>query len=287
MNIKRLIFKFFLENLPKNKIFDKILCFIQFTFIHKRFPTSKKYFNDMLHKIKTSDQIDDPLLVFTSDKEYVKIFLSHIIKKEYIVPNLFVAHSFKEIENYKITSNCVIKPTHLASKCIFKKNQEQLTELDKERIRGWFFQNLYYGHRERNYLYLRPKVIIEPIIFNDDNLIDYKFFCYEGKPKIIMLDFDKFTNKSRVFYDENWNKIDVSLGKFKINDGFEKPKNLDEMLKLSKCISSYFNFTRVDLYTDGKEILVGELTHTHAGATQKFIPDGLASEKKFSKILFS
>jgi len=241
----------------------------------------------MLHKIKTSDQIDDPLLVFTSDKEYGKIFLNHIIDNKYIVPNLFVAYSFKEIENYKITSNCVIKPTHLASKCIFKRNQEQLTQLDKERIRGWFFQNLYYGHRERNYLYLRPKVIIEPIIFNNDNLIDYKFFCYEGKPKIIMLDFDKFTNKSRVFYDENWNKIDVSLGNFKINEGFEKPKNLDEMINLSKCISSYFKFTRVDLYTDGKEILVGELTHTHAGATQKFIPDGLASEKKFSKILFS
>lgn len=287
MSIKRLIFNIGLKYLPNNKLFDKILCLIQFIVIHKRFPTSKKLFNDMIHKIKTTDIIDDPLLVFTSDKEYCKIFLSHVVEKKYIVPNLFIANTFSEIENYRVTQDCIIKPTHLASKCIFKKKNDILNDLDKQKIKNWFFQNLYYGHRERNYLHLRPKIIVEPIIFNNENLIDFKFFCYKGKPRIIMLDFDKFTNKSRVFYDAEWNKIDVSLGKFKINKGFSKPKNLDEMLGLSERISKYFEFTRVDLYTNENDILIGEVTHTHAAATQIFIPDGLNSEKKFSKILFS
>ena len=287
MNIKRLIFKIALRYLPKNKFFDKILCFIQFTIIHKRFPTSRKLFNDMIHQIKTSDKIEDPLVVFTSDKEYCKIFLNHIVEKKYIVPNLVIANSFSEIENYKITSSCVIKPTHLTAKCIFKKNNEILNDEDKQKIHSWFSQNLYYGHRERNYLHLRPKIIVEPIIFNNENLIDYKFFCYRGEPKIIMLDFDKFTNKSIVFYDKNWNKIDVSLGKFKINEGLKKPKNFQEMYNLASTICKYFEFTRVDLYTNEDEIFIGEITHVHGAATYRFGPDGINSEKKFSKILFS
>ena len=74
MKIKRIIFKFFLNNLPKNKVFDKFLSFIQFIFIHKRLPTNKKIFNDVLYKIKTSNEIDNPLRVYVSDKEYCKIF---------------------------------------------------------------------------------------------------------------------------------------------------------------------------------------------------------------------
>jgi len=287
MNIKRLIFKIALRYLPKNKFFDKILCFIQFTIIHKRFPTLRKLFNDMIHQIKTSDKIEDPLVVFTSDKEYCKIFLNYIVEKKYIVPNLVIANSFSEIENYKITSNCVIKPTHLTSKCIFKKNNEILNDDVKQKIHRWFSINLYYGHLERNYIYLRPKIIVEPIIFDNENLIDFKFFCYKGNPKIIMLVFDKFTNKSRAFYDENWNRIDVSFDKFETNNLLKKPKNFQEMLKLVSLISKYFEFVRVDLYTNGNEIFIGEITHAHEAGTEKFMPDGISLEKKISKILFS
>ena len=74
MKIKNILFKFFLNNLPKNKVFDKFLSFIQFIFIHKRLPTNKKIFNDVLYKIKTSNEIDNPLRVYVSDKEYCKIF---------------------------------------------------------------------------------------------------------------------------------------------------------------------------------------------------------------------
>ena len=85
MKIKRIIFKFFLNNLPKNKVFDKFLSFIQFIFIHKRLPTNKKIFNDVLYKIKTSNEIDNPLNSY--QWEYCKILnkiyiiLIYIIKK--------------------------------------------------------------------------------------------------------------------------------------------------------------------------------------------------------------
>ena len=59
------------------------------------------------------------------------------------------------------------------------------------------------------------------------------------------------------------------------------------MLKLASLISKYFEFVRVDLYTIGNEIFIGEITHTHEAGIEKFMPDGISLEKKISKILFS
>ena len=63
-------------------------------------------------------------------------------------------------------------------------------------------------------------------------------------------------------------------------------KNLDEMISLSESVGKYFNFIRIDMYTNDNEIFLGEITNIHGGATEKFLPNGYLSEKQFSKILF-
>ncbi len=286
MNIKRTLFKFFLDNLPNNKFFDKILSFIQFFLIHKRLPSKKKIFNDMLYSIKTSKEIEDPLRIFVSDKEFCKIFLHQVIEKKYIVPNILVAKNFSEIDKFTLNSNCIIKPTHLAGKWIIKKGKNQLDNIDKQKIESWFHQNQYYANRERNYLNLKPKIIIEPLLFNNENIIDYKIFCFNGQAKAVQVDFDRATDHSRSIYDIEWNKLNISID-FKMNEKkLIKPKNLNEMISLAEKIGKYFNFVRIDMYTNDKEIFIGEITNIHGGATEKFLPHGYLSEIYFSKILF-
>ena len=286
MKIKRIIFKFFLNNLPKNKVFDKFLSFIQFIFIHKRLPTNKKIFNDVLYKIKTSNEIDNPLRVYVSDKEYCKIFLNKIIEKKYIIPNLHIIKKLSEMEKLTLNSNCIVKPTHLAGKWIIKRKNEQLNDINKKDIKSWLLQNQYFANRERNYLNLKPKIIIEPLLFDDDNIIDYKFFCYKGNARAIQVDFNRATDHSRSIYDIKWNKINISID-FKMNEKkLEKPNNLSEMINIAEKISKYFNFIRIDMYTNNKEIFVGEITNIHGGATEKFLPSGYFSEIQFSKLLF-
>ena len=292
MNLINLIFTkllyFSFVYLPKSKFFDKILCFLQFFLIHKRFPSNQKIFNDVLYKIKTSNEIDDPLRVFTTDKEFCKIFLEQIIDEKFVVPSLLITNKIDEIENFKITNNCIIKPTHLAGICIYKKKNDKINDIDKIKIKKWLLSNHYLETRERNYLNLKSKIIIEPLLFDNFNLTDFKFFCYNGKAKIIMLDSDIFLNKSRTFFDLNWNKLEISLGNFeKNNSNYIKPKNLDEMITLSEKISKYFKFIRVDLFSDGNTIFVGDITHIHAGATQRFTPNDFISEKEFSKFIFN
>ena len=55
------------------------------------------------------------------------------------------------------------------------------------------------------------------MLFDDDNIIDYKFFCYKGNARAIQVDFNRATDHSRSIYDIKWNKINISID-FKMNE---------------------------------------------------------------------
>lgn len=287
MFIKRKIFKFFLNNLPANKFFDKLLSFIQFIYIHKRLPSQKKYFNDVLYQIKTSSVIDDPLRIFVTDKEYSKIFLKEIVDHKYIIENLLVTNDLEKLRKFSIKQNCIIKPTHLAGKFMIKKKGDVITDDNFNIIKkNWFVTNQYFANRERNYFNLKPKIIVEPLLFDDDNIKDYKIFCNNGVAKAIQVDFNRSFDHSRSLYTLSWEKLDMSID-FKMNNfKLEKPKNLSEMLYLAEKISKFFSFIRIDMYSQNDEIFIGEITNIHGGACEKFIPNKFKSEKEFSKIIF-
>lgn len=287
MSFKRKIFRFFLINLPANKFFDHLLSFIQFTFIHKRLPSKKKYFNDVLYQIKTSNVIDDPLRIYVTDKENCKIFLKKIISDKHIIKNLLITDNIKKLTNFTSNQDYIIKPTHLAGKYIIKRKNEKISEQNINEIKNlWLTENQYFGHRERNYLTLKPKIIIEPLLFNDDNIKDYKIFCNNGVAKAIQVDFNRSFDHSRSVYTLDWKKLNMSID-FKMNNfELKKPSNLSEMILLAEKVSKYFSFIRIDMYSNNNEIFIGEITHIHGGACEKFIPNKFETEKEFSKILF-
>jgi hypothetical protein len=70
-----------------------------------------------------------------------------------------------------------------------------------------------------------------------------------------------------------------------VNRVIEKPDNLGEMLSVAESLSKCFGFIRVDLYSDGSQCLVGEVTNCHEGAAGRFIP--AISEMEASKIIFN
>jgi hypothetical protein len=131
---------------------------------------------------------------------------------------------------------------------------------------------------------LRPKEIVEPIVFDSDDLLDYKIFCYGGKAKLIQVDVDRHIRHARKFYDTRWNELPFSLLYPRSTRVLEKPRNLDEMLSLGDSLSSQFDFVRVDLYSDGERCFVGEITNCHGNAWESFIPR--SAEKLASEMIF-
>ena len=259
------MYHLFLWFIPNGRRFDHFVAFITFVRIHRRLPSNKMLFNDVLYRIKTTDEIINPLRVFVSDKEFVKLYVKAVAGDQYNVPTIKVLHTMDEAINFNFPPDCCIKPTHMSGKVILRK---QGSPIDFEEIAQWL-KYRYYNHtaREINYKTLKPKVIVEPLIFGDSNPTDFKIFCYMGKPKLIQVDMDRYIEHTEKFFDPQWNELPFSIHYPRSRRTMEKPKNLDKMLEVAGLLSSHFNFVRVDLYSNGEECLVGEITNCPGGAT--------------------
>lgn len=197
------------------------------------------------------------------------------------MPTLDVLTTKDAVDQYEFPADCCIKPTHTSGHVILRTDTQPV---DTTKIKNWFDVNYYMNYREANYKTLRPKVIVEPLIFGTTNIEDYKIFCYQGIPKIIQVDFDRHTAHTRSFYDVNWSKKDFSTAYPKSEKNIAEPQNLEEMLSVAARLSAGFSLIRIDLYTNGTEIFVGELTNCSGNATDVVIPKH--AEQEISLIIF-
>jgi len=254
---------------PYTRAFDRLYHRVLFYKKHRRWPGGAMLWNDVWYRIKTSDEILDPLRVFVSDKELVKLYVRATVGEEHNVPTLAVLNHAADVDSFVFPDRCCIKPTHASAEVILRKAGEPV---DRERIRRWFALNYYYAGREINYRMLRPKVIVEPLIFDSDNVEDYKIFCWKGVPRFVQLDFDRHTHHTRKLFDTDWNEQDFSIIYPRNTTSVARPATLDTMLDVARRLSQPFSFVRIDLYSDNRRVLVGEITNCSANAGGFFLP---------------
>jgi len=267
--------------LPYGETGDRLYHRLNFMRKHRRLPNGRMMWNDVWYRVKTTDEILEPLRVFVSDKEHVKRFVKAELGDEYNVPTLAVLRSADEVDGYDFPADCCIKPTQASGQVILRKNGEPI---DRERIKRWFGINYYYAGREWNYRPLKPKVIVEPLIFGGTNVEDFKIFCFNGEPRLIQVDIDRYINHTRKFFDVDWREQDFSILYPRSTAEFPRPASLEKMLAAARKLSAPFSFVRVDLYTDNRQVLVGEITHCSDNAGGVFLPrsaEATASQHMF------
>jgi hypothetical protein len=281
LRLLKRIFRLIRKRIPENRLGDRTFSFFQFVLRHKRLPGELPLFNDAYYRLKISDELFDPLRVFVTDKEFLKTYVKSVVGDEYNVPTLAVLRNRLEVDRYEFPAACCIKPTHYARKVIIRKNGEPI---DLAEIKRWFSLNLYKVIREVNYKHLKPKVIVEPLVFGDANIKDYKIFCYQGTPRLIQADIDSHTKHTRKYFDCSWNELDFSLCFERSHEPLGKPDNLGQMLAIATKLSANFPLVRIDLYSDGRQCLVSEITNCHGNVAERFIP--LSAEAVASRIIF-
>jgi hypothetical protein len=269
------------RHLPYNRLGDTLYHRLLFFKKHGRWPGKEMLWNDVWYRIKTGDEILDPLRVYVSDKEHVKHYVRETVGDEYNVPTLAVLHSPAEVDAYEFPARCCIKPTQASAQVILRLAGEPI---DRVRIKNWFGINYYYAGREINYRALQAKVIVEPLIFDSANVDDFKVFCWKGVPRFVQQDFDRHTHHTRKIFDTEWNEQDFSIIYPRSTAASPRPHTLPKMLALARKLSAPFSFIRVDLYSDDQRVLVGEITNCSANAGGFFLPR--SAEKKASRLMF-
>lgn len=267
--------------LPYGDTGDRLYHRLNFMRKHHRVPNGRMLWNDVWYRVKTTDEILEPLRVFVSDKEHVKQFVKAELGDEYNVPTLAVLRSPAEVDAYDFPADCCIKPTQASGEVILRKDG---APIDRDRIKRWFAINYYYAGREWNYRALKPKVIVEPLIFGGTNVEDFKIFCFNGEPRLIQVDLDRYINHTRKFFDVYWREQDFSILYPKSAAEYPRPASLDKMLAAARKLSAPFSFVRIDLYSDGDQVLVGEITNCSENAGGVFVPP--SAERRASELMF-
>ena len=233
-----------------------------------------KTYNEKIQWLKLYDST--PLKTRLSDKYLVRDWVTEKIGGEYLIPLLGVWDSFDEINFDNLPNDFVLKANHgcgwniiVRDKGIFDKDDA------KSKFLKWMNLNFafHYG-LELQYLNIQPKIIAEEYIENrDQDLYDYKVFCFDGKANSVMFLSERQHGLKMAFYDLQWNKLPFVYSYPQNDKEIPRPKNLDLLIELSEKLSAGFPHVRVDFYilNDGS-LKFGEMTFSSASGSCKWNP---------------
>ncbi len=222
-------------------------------------------YNEKLQWVKLYDR--NPYYSKLVDKYKAKKIVESILGKSYVIPTLAVADSFDDIDIAMLPKQFVIKCTHDSGSIVICRDKEQINWRKMRKDFNRLLKRNYYGYlREWQYKNVKPRIIVEKFIGNKESLpTDYKFFCFNGEPKIVMVAKDRNTIVKSNFYDMSFKKLPLKIENPNFDVLIEKPDNFDKMVQVACLLSKGIRHVRVDLYNVSGHIYFGEMTFQHWG----------------------
>jgi len=232
-----------------------------------------KTYNEKIQWIKLFDK--DELIPICADKFTVREFVDSRGCPEILNDLIWEGYNPEEIPFDSLPKKFAIKATHGSGFNILCTDKSKIDEVKiKKQLNKWLKRKFIRCYGEWFYGIVKPRIIIEKYLSDDtqDIPIDYKIMCFNGIPKFIIVDTDRFTGHKRNIYDLDWNfRKEVSMG-FKNDKPILPPKKLAEMLRYASTLSKGFRHARVDLYLVNEKIYFGEITFTNGAGFDRIMP---------------
>ena len=220
----------------------------------------------------------DPLMTLCADKYRLRIYVERVLGKGYTPRILGVWSHADEIDFDALPNAFVLKTNHDGRPIICKDK----SKLDQETVRQALFEKLTddYYIRSREWAYKNIKRLIfaeQYLSVPGGELIDYRFFCFNGEPKYCMTTSEHTDAKCghTDYFDLDFNHLPFGGSSQRATMTPKKPDNLAEMLEVARRLASYaaFPFVRVDMYSVTGTIYVGELTFYPTGGMVNYRPE--------------
>ena len=227
----------------------------------------------------------NPLMIRCVDKYDVREHVKSKGLEKILIPCFGVFNNPDEIDWDALPNQFVMKDTlgdGGASVIVVKdKRKENIGEL-KRRAAEWFAIPAHRKDCGREWPYYSGKnhrIIIEKYIEADPEkggLIDYKFFCFDGRPTWMYVVVDREIGNGGGFgiFDMEFNKQDVIREDERpLSRNLEKPGTFELMKDISSKLSVDFPEARIDLYEVKGEVKFGEITFYDGSGYMTFKPD--------------
>lgn len=236
-------------------------------------------FNEKIQWLKLYDR--RPEYTMMVDKYKVRNYIAEKLGEEYLIPLLGVWDDPDDIDFDALPNQFVLKCNHNSGlgMCICKDKSKLDIKKVRDELRKGLKQDYYLTGREWPYKDVPRKIICEKYMEDSTTgaLNDYKVFIFNGKASCIQVDYDRFTDHHRNFYNTDWKYIPFTTC-YPTNPSHvvERPDALEEMLELAKKIAGNLGnppFVRTDFYIVDGNVYFGEITFYHGSGYETFIPE--------------
>ncbi len=226
-------------------------------------------FNEKIQWLKL--HVRNPEYVRMADKYEVKKYITEKIGEKYVIPTLGLYETFDEIDFEKLPRQFVLKCTHDSGSTVVCRDKNSF---DIEKARTLLERNLKYNYywagREWQYKDIKPRIIAEQYLEDtqDRELRDYKFFCFHGIAKVLLIAQGRMSSDREVttdFFNERLEHMEMRSGH---KNGLvlpHMPEHYLEMKETAEKLSLGIPHVRVDFYEVNGQVYLGEFTFHHQG----------------------
>ena len=270
MSLKK-FFKSFTRILP-----DKAYVWLDFIRNLHRIPDLRNpsTFNEKLQWLKLYNH--DPAYPKMADKLTMRGFVEKNAGAGHSVPVLGVWDCFDEIDFSSLPDTFVLKCNNDSGHYVICRDKRTMDmKAARKTITEGLKTNYYYQNREWVYKDIVPKVFAEQYLQqdSDDCLWDYKFFCFNGEPRIMYMEKEASESKTEAFFDMEQNYLDLEMDDPRPDVPPALPTCFDQMKAIAAKLSAGIPFLRVDFFYVNETVYVGELTFFHCGGLAPVKPE--------------
>ena len=232
-----------------------------------------KTYTEKLQWLKLHDR--KPEYTGMVDKYEVKQYVAQKLGGEYVIPTLGVWDRFDDIDFDSLPDQFVLKCTHDSGGLVIVKDKSRLDiPAARRKLEQCLKQNYFYTGREWPYKNVKPRILAEAYLSELNGLNDYKFYCFSGEVKLMLMVQGRGTpHVTGDYFDADGNWLDLTLGFDRSECCPARPESFAEMREIAKVLSAGIPHVRVDLYDVAGKVYFGELTFYDGSGFDKPEPE--------------
>lgn len=211
------------------------------------------------------------------DKYAVKEIVAQKIGDQYVIPTLGIWERPEDIDWESLPNRFVLKTTHGGGNTgvvICKDKSSFDREKAVRKLGESLKQDIYRTLREWPYKNVPRRIIAEKYIDSGNNdLPDYKFFCFDGEVKALFIGTERGSGDVKFdYFDADFNHLDLVQVHPMSGKEIPKPDCFEEMKEVARKLSKGIPHVRIDLYEANGHVYFGEYTFYHHGGCTPFHP---------------
>lgn len=235
-----------------------------------------KTFNEKLQWLKLYNR--KPEYTPMVDKCEAKKVAEKVLGKEHVIPTLGVWNRFEDIDFSTLPDRFVLKTSNGGGGggiviCTDKDSLDK--ESAAQRLNSSLKASIYTLLKEWPYKNVKPRILAEKFMVDESgHLLDYKFYCFNGEPKVFLVATDRFSAHGTYFdyFDMDGNLLPFSQGGENNPVTPALPSNFEEMKSIARKLSKGMPHVRIDLYCVEGKVYFGEYTFFDSSGFEKFTP---------------